>query len=81
MLHNHDNEPETVINELRDYTNYHFETERKLMADQGYPGAASHLEAHGQFARSILEFQHRFRKGESLVAMDVLMFLKEKDVG
>jgi len=77
MLHNHDKELETIIEELRDYTHYHFETERKLMADLGYPEAASHLQAHEQFTGAILEFQERFRKGESLVAMDVLVFLKE----
>lgn len=47
------------------------------MADLSYPEAASHLQAHEQFAGSILEFQQRFRKGESLVAMEVLFFLKE----
>jgi hemerythrin len=77
MRHNQEQELQVVIDELRDYTHYHFETERKLMDDLGYAAANSHLAAHEKFTSSILEFQDRLQSGESLVAMDVLMFLKE----
>ena len=77
MLHDNHQELAFVIGELRDYTHYHFETERMLMETLGYPESDSHLAAHDKFTSTILEFQERSESGESLVAMDVLMFLKE----
>ncbi len=81
MLHDHHQELEVVMNELRDYTHYHFETEKKLMADLGYQESAGHLSAHDKFTDMIAEFHARFAEGESLVAMDVLQFLQKWLVG
>ena len=75
MLNNHDRELAAIIKELRGYTHYHFEHERKLMIDRGYPESASHFEAHEQFTCTIQEFADRFHAGESFIAHDVLTFL------
>jgi hemerythrin len=77
MLNNHDHELAGIVNELRDYTCYHFETERKLMVQHGYSEAASHIAAHKEFIASIQDFKNRFLAGESFVALDVLTYLNE----
>lgn len=77
MLNDHRGELEGVVNELRSYTMYHFQTEERLMADAGYPQESSHAMAHQQFIASIFDFQARLRSGESFVAVDVLTFLRE----
>lgn len=77
MLNNHDHELAGIVNELRDYTYYHFETERKLMVKHGYSEAASHIAAHEEFVASIQDFKNRFQAGESFIALDVLTYLNE----
>ena len=77
MLHNNHHEVETVIAELCDYTRYHFEEESTLMFDLGYPEASSHLGAHAYFTGAVLSFRDRSRERDSLLGMDVLLFLKE----
>jgi hemerythrin len=77
MLHDHQHELETIMNELCDYTHYHFETEKRLMNDLGYAESASHLSAHEKFTDMIARFQGRAQSGESFVAMEVLQFLQK----
>lgn len=77
MLNDHRHELEAIVGELLDYTHYHFRTEEGLMDEAGYLEAPSHVQAHGSFIASIEDFQGRFQAGESFVAMELLMFLKE----
>lgn len=77
MLHDHSHELEGVVAELLDYTHYHFSTEESLMAEAEYPAAPSHAAAHRKFIRSINNFRDRSDAGESFVAIDVLVFLKD----
>jgi hemerythrin len=75
MEHNPYNELAGIINELRDYSHYHFEAETNLMVSAGYPATYSHLTAHTEFTSSIQQFKERFQAGESFVALDILSFL------
>lgn len=64
-----------IINELRDYSQYHFEAETTLMISTGYPEAYSHRTAHTEFTSSVQQFKERFQAGESSIALDILSFL------
>lgn len=77
LLNDHRHEFEAIVAELRDYTQYHFQTEQILMEGLAYPDAPSHAAAHLKFAQAINNFQERFQAGESFVALDLLVFLKE----
>ncbi|MBU5638569.1 bacteriohemerythrin [Geomonas sp. Red69] len=81
MLHDHSHELEEVVAELLDYTQYHFRTEEQLMAELDYAAAPSHAAAHRKFINSIHNFKDRSDAGESFVAIDVLVFLKDWLVG
>jgi len=77
MLNDHQHELEAIVGELLDYTHYHFRTEESLMGEMGYLEAPSHVEAHDVFIASIEDFHVRYQAGESFIAMDLLMFLKD----
>ncbi|MBU5611611.1 bacteriohemerythrin [Geomonas azotofigens] len=81
MLHDHSHELEGVVAELLDYTQYHFRTEEELMAQSHYAAAPSHAAAHRKFINSVTNFKDRSDAGESFVAIDVLVFLKDWLVG
>lgn len=50
-----------IINELREYTEYHFLAEEQYMQDIGYVETAEHIVKHRDFTRKIenLNLQHR----------------------
>ena len=77
MLNDHRYELEAIVEELYDYTRYHFRTEEEFMDQLGYGEAATHRAAHDSFVASVYDFQQRFKAGESFIALDVLMFLKD----
>jgi hemerythrin len=77
MLYDHVHELEGVVAELLAYAEYHFRTEERLMEELGYAAAPSHTAAHRKFVYSVNNFKDRFDAGESFVAIDVLVFLKD----
>ncbi|WP_136524377.1 bacteriohemerythrin [Geomonas ferrireducens] len=77
MQHDHTHELHDIVVELLDYTQYHFGTEEALMRAARYPAAKAHTAAHRTFIKSIHNFRDRFEAGESFVAIDVLVFLKD----
>lgn len=77
MRHDHTRELNEIVAELLDYTEYHFGTEETLMLQAQYPAAKEHTAAHRTFIKSIHNFKDRFEAGESFVAIDVLVFLKD----
>ena len=46
------------------------------MTNHGYGGMNHHLLEHEEFSRNVLDFQDKCSKGESVNAMDMLLFLR-----
>ncbi|HAM97520.1 MAG TPA: hypothetical protein DCQ26_02820 [Marinilabiliales bacterium] len=67
----------SVLNELLDYTIYHFGNEEKIFHRIKYAGTEKHLEQHKKFINKIEEFRSEFNKGDVSVALDVVMFLQD----
>ncbi|MCW8916820.1 MAG: bacteriohemerythrin [Magnetovibrio sp.] len=44
-----------LIDELLDYTRYHFEREEEMMAENGYYQLEEHKQEHGQFIKKLME--------------------------
>ena len=55
-----------IINDLVEYTVYHFKAEENLLEKAGYPFLKAHQKAHVLYAQGILDFQSRFEKGEDI---------------
>lgn len=65
-----------VLEELIDYTGYHFAAEETWMREQSYPKLAEHKYEHEKFARNVLALQNEFQSGKTSISLDVLKFLK-----
>jgi hemerythrin-like metal-binding protein len=66
-----------VLQELVDYTKYHFEAEEKLMEKYGYPNLENHKKIHKQFVDKVVEFSKRYELGDDVVGYDMLNYLKD----
>lgn len=66
-----------IVNEMIDYTKFHFGAEEKLMAAKNYIGLGSQKAEHAAFIKKSQEFQNEINSGKLAVSMDVLSFLKE----
>ena len=66
---------EVILDELFEYTAYHFAAEEKWMAEHSYPKLAEHIEEHDRFRQKIIEFQHTFHDGKATIKTDLYAYL------
>ena len=74
------NELETmvsVLDELMDYSYYHFSTEEEYMIEYAYPEYDEHKRAHGRFVERIQAFKRDFDEGKALLSMEIVQFLQD----
>ena len=67
----------SVINEMVDYSHYHFSTEERYMQKYLYPGYEMHKEEHDSFIREVRKFKNDFDGGKVLLSIDIMQFLKK----
>ena len=65
-----------ILNELMEYTKYHFSREEQLMRDKGYPDYQRHKKMHDTFTRQIAEAGSRLAVGGGMGAF-LLSFLAQ----
>lgn len=51
---------DTVLNDLLDYTRYHFGEEEKLLAACGYPDLEAHQAIHRDMVKEVLDMRQRY---------------------
>jgi hemerythrin len=66
-----------IIDEMVDYTKFHFTAEEKLMDEKKYIGLASQKAEHAAFVKKAQEFQNEINSGKLAVSLEVLNFLKD----
>jgi len=66
-----------VLNELVDYTVYHFGTEEKLMGLHQYPFQAAHKEEHKKLIQDVGAFKAKFDKGDAAITSEIMNFLRD----
>jgi len=66
-----------VLDELVEYTVYHFNAEEDLFTRNGYPEELLHKKAHKHLVAQVVEFQQKFKSGISELDMPLLQFLKD----
>ena len=54
-----------VLQALKDYSNFHFAAEAKLMRDSNYPFIEEHLAEHRSFVRRLNQFSQSLRDARS----------------
>lgn len=64
----------TIINELNDYLIYHFESEEKVLEENGYPLLNEHREEHKGFVSQILKI-NKYEAENKLKANMIVAYL------
>ena len=70
-----------TLNEVIDYTKYHFEREEKLMEDAGYSDVVPHKAKHKNMIDKVTEFVEAYEKDESGAIESLLNYLKSWLIG
>lgn len=66
-----------VLNELVDYSQYHFTSEEAHFCKlKGFPAPGKHIDEHQQFIDRIRQFQSDYIHGKTMLTMDVFIFIK-----
>lgn len=65
------------IDELSDYTKYHFSTEEEYMKEKAVPDIDAHIEKHRQFTNKIVALRARYKNNDLEVARDLIIALGE----
>ena len=67
----------TVLEELLEYTEYHFRAEEKYMEQYQYPGYELQKKEHEQFADKIKAFNEDLSSGKQVNTAGIIKFLVE----
>ena len=66
-----------VVQELADYTRYHFSGEEALMEETQYPAVGAHRSQHREFVKKVEQFQRDLKAGAVGQSVAVTAFLKD----
>jgi len=66
-----------ILQELINYTKYHFSTEEKYMQQTQYPATVSHVNEHNQFVKKAVELQNSYNSGKTMLSLEVMNFLND----
>ncbi len=67
----------TVINEMVEYSSYHFSTEEKYMRQYMYPDYEKHKKEHEYFINKVRTLKSDFDSGKAILSSQIMEFLKE----
>jgi hemerythrin-like metal-binding protein len=65
-----------VLDDLINYTKFHFSREEDFFARTGYP-AVEHKEEHRLLVKQVEDLRSRFKSGENSISVETLDFLKD----
>lgn len=74
--HTDDEMVESTLNELVEYTKYHFEREEKMMQEHNYPGFEDHKKQHEAMVTQVSKFIDEYRVDQTRTIDQVIVFLK-----
>lgn len=66
-----------ILNELVKYTSFHFGHEEKLFDTHKYPGSIIHKKQHKELVEQVLAYKDSYDKGNTIMTMDIMNFLKD----
>jgi len=65
-----------VLSDLVNYTVYHFATEEKLFKTYSYPDTVKHKQEHEYLTKKASDLRNQFDKGDAVITVEVMQFLK-----
>ena len=66
-----------IIDELKKYSIYHFNTEEALMKQYNFIGLKRHVSEHENFKQKVNEFEEKVKSDKLVLSMAVTSFLEE----
>ena len=66
-----------LVGELAAYTDYHFKTEESFFEKYKYPEASTHKIEHDKLRDNVMTLKSKLDKGETIITVEVLYFLKD----
>jgi hemerythrin len=69
---------EKTLNELVEYTLFHFKAEEQLLEQYEFPDLNNHRAEHAYFIREAYDLKKRFNNGETALTIDVFTSLKDR---
>lgn len=66
-----------ILNDLSDYTVFHFSSEEKIMQEYNYPGYVMHKAEHDKLTKQVAELVENYKSGKQLISQEVMNFLKK----
>lgn len=66
-----------ILDELIEYTVYHFATEEKLYIEHDYPGYEKHKAEHDNLTATAVDLQQKLRDGSATLSFELLDFLHD----
>ena len=66
-----------ILDELINYTGYHFKTEEDLFEKYNYPEKSTLKRQHGDLVDQVLKFKGNFDSGKSVISIDLMNFLRD----
>ena len=66
-----------LINEMKNYAQFHFALEEKYMTQFNYPEVVLHKEQHDYFDNKVEELEEKFNKDTLIISFEITSFLKE----
>jgi hemerythrin len=67
----------STLDDLLSYTEYHFSAEEDLFDGTGYPRVDLHKQKHAELLQQATELAEKHEKGELMLSIKVLDFLKD----
>lgn len=67
---------ESTLNDLIDYTKYHFAREEQLMQKNNYPGFEAHKKQHEAMVQQVTQFINEYRIDKTRTIDNVILYLK-----
>jgi hemerythrin len=68
-------ETQSIVDALREYTEAHFSREEAFMRNIGYPHYAGHKAEHDRFVSEVCALQSRMARGARTAQLDIDQFL------
>lgn len=65
-----------ILNQLLDYTHFHFESEEKMMRELNYPGYDNHVIEHKQLVEELRILIHRVDERGGSIGFELMHFLR-----
>jgi hemerythrin len=69
------NKTSEFIQQVIDYTQYHFDAEEKLLEENDYPDLAIHKEQHKNFVEKVASLKSDLDEGKEIEGLDFLALL------